>query len=480
MVLHALDDVAGLRGGRRARGRGPRRARCRGRDRGPRTSPTAAWRSTSRSRPSRRIAAHAQRPLLQALVADHVEDREADLARHGLPPNVLKYSMPLAKAAAISRCRDDGGERMPVADRLAHRHDVRHDALRLEAPEAASDAAEADLDLVGDADGAGRPGVPVGGREVAGRKLDLAAARQQALAEEGRGPPCLVERSGGLPDVGRELLAARGILAAVEAPVVVGHRDDAHVRRPAASPGPVELVGADVDERLRVAVVRAVDDDDRRAGPSGRAASRKRELVGLAPRADEEADRERLRQSRREPLRRSARSRGGGSGCWCSSTAICRAPGLDDARVAVADVGDVVDHVEDTRGPSRRRGKSRRPGRSRAAPGTRARATGRAGAGVSARDAGGVLGGRPERRAGKAAGSGWDRERARARRRARSPRRRPLKSPSRSSMSVTIWKWTWGGQSPLPGGAPIAPMRCPRATGAPGESVRSESGVRWP
>ena len=57
-------------------------------------------------------------------------------------------------------------------------------ALRLESPEVRADAAEADLHLVGDADGAGRARVPVGGREVPGRKHDLPAAGEQALAEE--------------------------------------------------------------------------------------------------------------------------------------------------------------------------------------------------------------------------------------------------------------------------------------------------------
>ena len=97
-------------------------------------------------------------------------------------------------------------------------------------------------------------------------------------------------------------------------------------------------------------------------------------------------------------------------------TAHLPLPGLDDARVRVADVGDVVDHVEErparlvveegARAPDdlERRAVGERERRAEAAPALGA-------------DAGGVLGGRPERRAGNAqdeVGIGREREPDRA------------------------------------------------------------------
>ena len=289
--------------------------------------------------------------------------------------------MPLAKAAAISGVVTTAASGwplpigLPIVTMSGTTPCVSKPQKRL------ADAAEADLDLVGDADGAGRAGVPVGGGEVAGRQLDLAAARQQALAEEGRGRLPVERSSAASRDVGRELLAARGVLAPVEARG--SRRASGRLRTCGGRPlsaGPVELVGADVDERLRVAVVGAVDDDDRRAGPSG-AGQPQRELVGLAARADEEADRERLGQRRREPLR-VAHDRGVEVARVGVQDRHLPLPGRDDARVRVADVGDVVDHVEERparlvveEGARAAHDLERRAGR-------RARATGRAGAGA--------------------------------------------------------------------------------------------------
>ena len=91
-----------------------------------------------------------------------------------MPPKVLKYSMPLAKASAIARRGDHGAERMAVADRLAHRDDVGHGAVELRTTTSGPDPADPDLDLVGDATAPARARVLVRGREEARRRDDLA------------------------------------------------------------------------------------------------------------------------------------------------------------------------------------------------------------------------------------------------------------------------------------------------------------------
>ena len=153
-------------------------------------------------------AADFERALLEALVADHVEHREADLAGDGVAAEGVEVLHAVRERGRDRRSRHDRAERMPVADGLAQRHDVGDDvlALRLESPEMRPDAAEADLDFVGDAHGAGLAGVPVGRREVARRQLDLPSAGEEALAEEGR--DAAVAR--GLGDVGGEFLGRGG------------------------------------------------------------------------------------------------------------------------------------------------------------------------------------------------------------------------------------------------------------------------------
>ena len=61
----------------------------------------------------------------------------------------------------------DGGEGAAVADAFGHGDDVGNDALELEGPEAPTHAAEADLDLVGNADPTGGAHGAKGGIHVA-------------------------------------------------------------------------------------------------------------------------------------------------------------------------------------------------------------------------------------------------------------------------------------------------------------------------
>ena len=154
-ALHALLD-GGRLGGRRL-------ARARSRDQlDAEEQPAAAHVADQRVAPAqlaqagREPAAEHVRARLQALVADHVEHGEADRGRDRVAAEGVEVLHAVRERARDLRRRDDRAQRVAVADRLAHRDDVGHDALRLEAPEVRADAAEADLHLVGDADPAGR------------------------------------------------------------------------------------------------------------------------------------------------------------------------------------------------------------------------------------------------------------------------------------------------------------------------------------
>jgi len=80
---------------------------------------------------------------------------------------------------------DDGGEGEAVADGFGHDDDVGDDAIILEAPEVGAGAAEAGLNLIGDADTAGVAGVGVGVGEVIGRVGHGAADALHRLGDVG-------------------------------------------------------------------------------------------------------------------------------------------------------------------------------------------------------------------------------------------------------------------------------------------------------
>ena len=122
--------------------------------------------------------------LLETLVLDDVQDRQADRARYRLAAEGVEVLHSVCEALRDLGRGDDGAQWMPVPHGLAHGHDVGHDALSLEGPEVASHAAEAHLDLVADAHAAVLAHQGVCRREVARSELDLPTAAQQALADE--------------------------------------------------------------------------------------------------------------------------------------------------------------------------------------------------------------------------------------------------------------------------------------------------------
>ncbi len=85
----------------------------------------------------------------------------------GLPPKVLKYSIPLANAAAISGVVTTAASGCPLPAGLPIVTMSGTSALRLEPPELRADPAEADLHLVGDHEAARRAHRVGGSAQVA-------------------------------------------------------------------------------------------------------------------------------------------------------------------------------------------------------------------------------------------------------------------------------------------------------------------------
>ena len=72
---------------------------------------------------------------------------------------------------------------MPVADRLAHRHNIGHDALPLEAPEVRAHSPKADLYFVGNADAASAAHMAVHFLEIVLGQDELAATAQEVSSQ---------------------------------------------------------------------------------------------------------------------------------------------------------------------------------------------------------------------------------------------------------------------------------------------------------
>src|SRR5688500_15362095 len=130
--------------------------------------------------------AHLTRVRLQPFVANHVERRQPDRARHRVSAERAEEFPPVVERGRDGRRRDHRANGVAAPERLAHHDDVRHDTLILERPEARSHATEAGLHLVSDADTSRGAHVPVHLRKVSAWEDDLPANARTRFRNEPR------------------------------------------------------------------------------------------------------------------------------------------------------------------------------------------------------------------------------------------------------------------------------------------------------
>ena len=207
------------------------------------------------------------------------------------------------------------------------------------------DPPEPDLDLVGDRDGPGGSGRSYAPARNPGGGTTWPADPGRRFGDD---RPDRATGTRGRVEDRPEVRGVRGSGRrrgpAVPAAIRIRQRCDVDMLRPAAAARTVELVRADVDEAAGVAVVRALEDDH--VAATGRGPRQPEgQLVGLAPRVDEVGDLQRRREGGDQALGVVEHRRVEVSGVRLQQR-LLPGRGLDDARMGVTDVGDVVDEVE--------------------------------------------------------------------------------------------------------------------------------------
>ena len=137
--------------------------------------------------PVEQVGAYVGGVALQLFVLDDVEDGQARGAGYRAAAESVEVLPAVVEGRGHLAGGDDSAEWVAVADRLAEAEHVGSCILRLERPEVAAYAAEADLHFVGDSDGAGGPGGGEGRGEVARRRDRLPAGAHKRLGEQGGG-----------------------------------------------------------------------------------------------------------------------------------------------------------------------------------------------------------------------------------------------------------------------------------------------------
>lgn len=185
-----------------------------------------------------------------------------------MPPKVLEELHTVVEGIGDGRRRHDRSERMAVAHRLTHDHDVRHDALGLKRPEMHAESAIACLHLVGDTKPSGSTDVAIDLGEIARRRHELATHARTRLGDE-RGQMDTgtfktlddVAHGGSIVDAGTR------IILLVAAAIDIGNRRRMDPVRRAGAARPRVLVRANVDQRVRVSVIGRFEND--RVAPAG-------------------------------------------------------------------------------------------------------------------------------------------------------------------------------------------------------------------
>ena len=114
-------------------------------------------------------------------------------------------------------------------------------------------------------------------------------------------PPFFFQRSQNFADVGSILFSEVRFAATIQTTIIVGDWRDVNPRLLSASPGSIEFVRTDIDERVGMPVVSVLEHNNIFAA-GVRAGDTQREFVGFAARIYEVADAQRRRKKRSEPL----------------------------------------------------------------------------------------------------------------------------------------------------------------------------------
>ena len=279
------------------------------------------------------------------LIAENVEDGETSGAGDRIAAEGREKFHAVGEGRRDFGSGDDSGKRKGVADRLAKDHDVRNDLLRFKSPKVSAQAAKTDLNFVGYADAAVCANVVVNFSEIIRRKDDLAGNAGKSFRDvSGNAPPIPFQRREDFGDVSGVFFAQVRFAATIETAVVVGDGSDVDPGLSAAPTGPIEFVRADVDERVGVAMVGVLQDQDIFTA-SVSASDAESEFVGFATGIDEIADAERRGKERSEAL-------GVTIGVVVEIARVGVEDGelvlygANDTRMRVADEGDIIVDVE--------------------------------------------------------------------------------------------------------------------------------------
>ena len=147
----------------------------------------ASWRAaTSRMPVAKRLAGRLD-PRQDALVLEDVEDRQRRGRRHRVAPERAEEHGLVGEPGGDLAARDDRGDRVAVAHRLAERDEVRADPEALERPHRVARPAVTALDLVGDPQPPAACVSRTSVGDVRGVEVVEAVARQDAVEDRRRG-----------------------------------------------------------------------------------------------------------------------------------------------------------------------------------------------------------------------------------------------------------------------------------------------------
>jgi hypothetical protein len=202
------------------------------------------------------------------------------------------------------------------------------------------------LHFVGDADASVCPDVLVDFSEIPGREDDLPCNAGQSFSNVGSEAAAFTFQL--LEDFGdpRSVFLAQILFAAtVEAAILVGNGSNVDPRFLAAAAWAIKFVGADVDERVGVAVIGMLEDENVFAA-GVRAGEAKGQFVGFTSGIDEEADTQGRGQKSDETLGVviGVVVEVAGVGVEGGELAL---NGADNTGMRVADKGDVIVDVEE-------------------------------------------------------------------------------------------------------------------------------------